>query len=277
MRALRIAHLTDIHVTDGRGAPEGLARTLRQVQALPDRPDFILTGGDQVMDVFRESEEAFRTQWSVFHSLMRDELELPIEHCIGNHDVWGWGEREGKRRAMEQLGLSHAYRSFDRNGWHLVVLDSTHPFGDGYTAKLDEPQYEWLEADLASTALPVLIVSHIPILSAAAFLDGEHVKEDGDWHVPGAWMHVDVKRLKALFGRHPRVKACLSGHLHLVDRVDYNGVSYYCNGAVCGAWWNGCYQECAPGYALVDLYDDGKVECRYHPTQGLEPNLTSTD
>jgi hypothetical protein len=76
-------------------------------------------------------------------------------------------------------------------------------------------------------------------------------------------MHVDARKLKDMFLEHSNVKACLSGHIHLVDRVDYLGVSYYCNGAVSGAWWDGDYQECAPGYALVDLYDDGSVENVY--------------
>ncbi|MGQ9650788.1 MAG: hypothetical protein ACUVXJ_11815 [Phycisphaerae bacterium] len=59
------------------------------------------------------------------------------------------------------------------------------------------------------------------------------------------------------------MKVCLSGHVHLIDRVDYLGVSYLCNGAVCGGWWEGPYQECDAGYALVDLYDDGSFEKRY--------------
>jgi 3',5'-cyclic AMP phosphodiesterase CpdA len=265
-----MAHLTDIHVTPDRSAAEGLAHTLRHLNSQSDRPDFIMLGGDQVMDVFRESEETFETQWKLYHSVMRSENDLPIEPCIGNHDVWGWGEREGKRRAMEQLVMDSRYRSFDRAGWHIVVLDSTHQSGEGYTAKLDDEQFEWLEADLAATAAPVLVVSHIPILSAAAFLDGDNVKEDGDWHVPGAWMHVDVQRIKALFGRHPQVKVCLSGHLHLVERVDYNGVAYFCNGAVCGGWWQGDYQECRNGYALVDLNHDGTFACEYVCT-GWEP------
>jgi 3',5'-cyclic-AMP phosphodiesterase len=63
--------------------------------------------------------------------------------------------------------------------------------------------------------------------------------------------------------KHPNVKLCLSGHTHLVDRLDYTGVSYFCNGAVSGAWWKGAWQGCEPGYALVNLYDDGSFEREY--------------
>jgi hypothetical protein len=67
-----------------------------------------------------------------------------------------------------------------------------------------------------------------------------------------------------LFKQHTNVKACISGHIHLVDRVDYLGVTYMCGGAVCGAWWKGSrFNECDPGYSLIDLYDDGSVERQY--------------
>jgi hypothetical protein len=60
------------------------------------------------------------------------------------------------------------------------------------------------------------------------------------------------------------VKVCLSGHIHLVDRVDYLGVSYLCNGAVSGAWWKGPNQEFGNGYAIVDLFPDGAFTSTYH-------------
>ena len=52
--------------------------------------------------------------------------------------------------------------------------------------------------------------------------------------------------------------------MHLLDRVDYNGVAYLCNGAVSGNWWTSdTYQQTKAGYALIDLYDDGTVERTY--------------
>lgn len=80
---------------------------------------------------------------------------------------------------------------------------------------------------------------------------------------PGSRLHIDARRIKDLFVRHPNVRLCLSGHLHLVDRVEYLGVTYLCNGAVSGAWWKGNHQECEPGYALIDLHNDGSFEHRY--------------
>lgn len=251
-----------------------MAETLRQVNELKDRPDLILTGGDQIMNAFGAEADRVKTQWDLYQKVMKAENSLPIEHCIGNHDVWGFvkregadAAREGKKWAMEALGLTTPYRSFERKGWKIIVLDSTFPHEGGYKAKLDEEQFDWLSAELANTPkkTPVLVLSHIPIICFCAVFDGDN-EESGDWKVPGAWMHIDARRIKDLFGRHNNVKAAISGHIHLVDRVDYNGVSYFCNGAVCGGWWGGSYQECAPGYALVDLYQDGSFACQYVQT-----------
>jgi len=273
-RTVRIAHLTDIHVQPELRAGEGMAHCLAQVHALPDRPDAIFLGGDLVMDAMGADWTRTKSQWDVWSRVLRENCKIRVEACIGNHDVWGWNRPRsgasgneplyGKKAAQEQLGLAERFRSFDLGGWHVVVLDSTFPKGDGYTARLDDAQREWLAGDLKATPpeRPVLVLSHIPILCGCAFLDGNNEKS-GDWVVPGAWMHTDARAIKDLFHQHRNVRVCLSGHIHLRDRLEYNGVTYLCNGAVCGGWWKGDYQETKPGFALVDLYDDGSFDCEY--------------
>ncbi len=274
-RSLRLAHLTDVHVQPEKRAPEGLAACLRHAQGLADPPQLILNGGDCILDCFTTDAERARTQWEVWQRVLAAECHLPVIHCLGNHDIWGWDkasarttgdeERFGKRWALEEFGVERHYRSFDRDGWHFIVLDSTSSDGGNYYfARLDDEQFAWLEEDLArlAGARPVVVLSHIPILSAASFFDGENEKP-GDWVVPRAWMHIDARRIKDLFLKHPNVRLCLSGHLHLVDRVEYCGVTYICDGAVCAGWWDGPYQECWPGYGVVDLYEDGSFSHEY--------------
>lgn len=274
-RILRVAHMTDLHVQPERGGDQGLAAALHHVQSLEDRPDLILTGGDTVMDSFGQDNARTTLQWNLFKSVMRQECSLPVRCCIGNHDAWGWNREHsgttgneplwGKKRAEQELGLPNRYYSFDQAGWHFVVLDSTYPDGNGgYIAKLDDEQLDWLRSDLASTSKnrPVLLVSHQPIFSAAPFFNSKG-GPDGNWTLNRATMNVDARSLWELFKQHPNVKLALSGHLHLVDRVDYCGVTYLCNGAVCGAWWKGDHRECDEGYGLVDLYDDGSFDQQY--------------
>lgn len=270
-RALRIAHLTDVHVQPIVGAAKGFTRCLHHVQNLPDKPDLILNGGDAIMEAHGRGADSVRRQWKLYNEVLHSENSLPVLNCIGNHDIWCRQETKesfvgGKQWAMDELQLPRRYYSLDRNGWHIIVLDSVQPKADGswYTAHVDEEQYDWLETDLNATPAetPILIVSHVPILAACVFFDGKRFEND-HWSVPARWMHSDTVRLTSLFHRHPNVKAALSGHIHLTDRVDYGGVSYYCNGAVSGAWWFGNYHHTAAGYAVVDLYDDGSVENRY--------------
>ncbi len=274
-RVLRIAHITDIHVQPELSAALGMEACLNHVQAQKDKPDIIFTGGDLIMDASGADKARVKKLWDTFGQVLRANLELPIRHCIGNHDVWGTSEREkykseplfGKRWAQQELELETPYYGFDQAGWHFIVLDSAYPFPvSGYTARLDEGQFEWLQDDLGKVppSTPIMVLSHIPIISACAYFDGDN-EISGDWAVPGMWMHIDARRIKNLFAKHPNVKLCISGHIHLLDRVSYNGVTYCCNGAACAGWWKGDYQECTFGYAIIDLYDDGSFENAYIP------------
>lgn len=274
-RSIRIAHLTDIHVQPERKADEGLIACLRHVQSHADKPELILTGGDSVMDSFEADDARTRLQWDLWHRYFKSECSLPIKSAIGNHDIWGWNKKRskttgdeanhGKKRAIEMLRLDQRYYSFDRAGWRFLVLDSTQPHGEhGYRAFLDEEQFDWLASELQSTneRTPVAVLSHIPIISASAILWSKKDSR-GDFTISGSLVHQDGIKIKDLFAKHKNVKLCLSGHLHHQDRVDYNGVTYLCNGAVSGNWWKGRHKDCDEGYAIIDLFDDGAFEHQY--------------
>ena len=271
-RVLRLAHLTDIHLLSSLNAPAGFTAALRHVHAQKDRPDLIVTGGDHIMDSLEKNDADTSEQWSLYHEIMQRECPTPVKSCIGNHDIWGWDQQKsqttgdeplwGKKRAVHELRLPHRYYSFDQAGWHFVILDSTYQVdGSNFVAKLDDEQFGWLGRDLKNNPRPTCIVSHEPILSASVFLWAEIRR--GQRQISASMMHTDAVQLKDLFKQHPQVKLCLSGHLHLVDRVDYTDVTYLCNGAVCGAWWHGDNKDCDEGYALVDLYADGSVSHQY--------------
>ena len=75
-------------------------------------------------------------------------------------------------------------------------------------------------------------------------------------------MQRDVGPLLELL-RPYNVRLALSGHIHLVDRVDYRGISFLCNGSVCGNWWQGPHQGTPEGYAVIDAWGDGSFQSRY--------------
>lgn len=280
-RVLSLAHLTDIHVQPERRAGEGMIACLKHVHSAKTlagkSPELILTGGDSIMDSFEANDVRTRLQWTIWRSVLKSDCSIPVRSCIGNHDIWGWNKAKslttgaepgyGKKRAVEMLELSERYYAFSEGGWRFIVLDSTQPDGpEGYRAFLDEAQLDWLERELRDAAAhpktPICILSHIPIMAATALIWADQDKR-GDYTVTGDLIHQDARTLINLFSRHSNVKLCLSGHLHHVDRVDYNGVTYLCNGAVSGNWWKGRHKHCDEGYALIDLYDDGSFESRY--------------
>ena len=272
-RVIRFAHFTDIHMEPKRNAPQGLAAALKHMQSLDDRPEFLITGGDHVMDSMDANASWAQTQYNTVKQVLEEYCHIPIYYCIGNHDVWGWGKESsqttgdepywGKAKPVHEFQMPNRYYSFSKDAWHFVILDSVMPEGQHYAGGLDDEQFQWLRNELAQNQDKfVVIVSHIPILSAAALLDGENEK-DGQWKLPRQWIHMDARKIKDLFNEYPNVKLCVSGHLHLGERLEYNHVTYICDGAVCGAWWGGDHMECDEGYGVFDLYDDGTFAHQY--------------
>jgi len=275
---LRFAHLSDIHVKEGIIPESGMAKALQSVNSLKDSPSFIINGGDSIMDSLEANKEETQLQWDIFKRILNENNKLPIHHCIGNHDIWGWFSKVpgidneplyGKNWVVETLQMPKRYYKFQSGKWHFVVLDSTqlNPLG-GYIAKIDDEQFVWLKETL--NAIPkdnhICIVSHIPILSICAGLFFEKNEPNGDRLLKRNLMHTDFIQLKELFIQHPNVRLGISGHIHLQDEIEYLGVKYYNNGAVSGKWWKGNFQEFAPAYAIMELFDDGtsrRIMCEY--------------
>jgi Icc protein len=268
-KAIRFAHLTDIHVKPGLIPETGMAKAFQHVQQLKPGVNFIINGGDSIMDALEADKQKTQIQWDLFKNILQKENSLPVYHCIGNHDVWGWFIKEGKPDndrlygkvwAVETLEMKNRYYSFTKDRWHFIVLDSTqlNPAG-GYIGKLDESQLEWLQQELAVVAPStfICIISHIPILSVCSGLFFDKTETNGDLLVKRNLMHTDFLVLKKIFATYANIKVCISGHIHLQDEVNYLGIKYYCNGAVSGGWWKGPFQEFAPAYAVMELSDDG--------------------
>jgi 3',5'-cyclic AMP phosphodiesterase CpdA len=269
-KTIRFAHLTDIHVKPGLIEETGMAKALQHAHQLKPGVEFIINGGDAIMDALDADKATTETQFSLFKNILKKENTLPIYHTIGNHDVWGWFMKEnrpdndrlyGKVWVVETFEMKNRYYSFSKGNWHFIVLDSTqlNPAG-GYIAKLDETQLEWLKQELAGIPADkfICIVSHIPILSICAGLFFEKTEANGDLLIKRNLMHTDFLSLRKIFAAYPNIRVCISGHIHLQDEIEYLGIKYYCNGAVSGNWWKGSFQEFTPAYAVMELYDDGR-------------------
>jgi 3',5'-cyclic AMP phosphodiesterase CpdA len=261
-RVLRIAHITDVHIRPDENAPARFRKCLEEIKK--HRVDFFLNGGDSIFaaDYNDITRERVNELWKLWHDCKQTINEFEMHSCLGNHDMW-WAASDkedtmyGKNYVVKQLGIPHRYYSFNKKNWHFVVLDSNNK----NAGSLDEEQRMWLEKDLEnlSPQTPVICLSHYPILAVCT-------------HVVGG-NHTDSSYITDLFYKHRDKKInCLSGHIHLRDDADYNGVKYFCNGSMSGFWWGEgdkesagkyFYKQTPPGYAILDLFDDGYVKNEY--------------
>jgi len=275
-KPLRVAHITDIHVRQDTISQAGMSQALNHLQRKAGKIDFIINGGDAIMDALDADRDKTKTQFGIFKNILQQDNSLPIYHCIGNHDVWGWFIKEnkpeqdrlyGKVWVVEEFNMPRRFYSFSRDRWHFIVLDSTqlNPAG-GYIARLDPEQLDWLQQELKQVPPDkyICLVSHIPILSICAGLFFDKTEGNGDLKIQRNLMHTDFLSLKKIFLQYPNIRTCISGHIHLQDELDYLGIKYYCNGAVSGNWWKGSFQEFAPAYAVLEFYDDGTTRRTMH-------------
>ncbi len=263
-KVLTIAHITDVHIRPEHNAPNRFRKCLSEIKK--HRVDFFLNGGDTIYAADYKDIKRNRVvvQWNIWNELRSEISEFDIYSCLGNHDMW-WAapdksdEMYGKDYVVKQLKIPNRYYSFDKKGWHFIVLDSNNEDA----GSLDNEQRLWLERDLEKleNGSNVLIMSHYPILGVSTILDGGN--------------HTDSEYITSLFYKHSDKKiSCLSGHVHLLDKATYNNVDYYCNGALSGYWWEEgddksvgkyWYKETPPGYAIIKLFDNGAVENVYYP------------
>ncbi len=181
------AHLPTMHDADLR-----INTFMDEMKAT--NPDFIIELGD-----FAEaSDTAYYKIWNTFQG---DKY-----HVIGNHEMDGGHSRE---QPLEVRKMKSAYYSFDKRGFHFVVLDGNDqkdPTIKGYKQYIGTPQMEWLKVDLSKTEYPVVIFSHQGLVSYHG-IEEEYGIENGE-------------QVRKIIGDHNsmnptrRVIACFNGHTH---------------------------------------------------------------
>lgn len=262
---LRIAHITDVHLHSIDNVPNRFKNCIEEIKT--HKIDFVLNGGDSIMaaDYSHITRESVNDQWKTWHNSISELSGYEIYSCLGNHDMW-WAAPDktdpmyGKDYVVKQLGIPNRYYGLSKMGWHFIVLDSNNK----NAGSIDKEQWEWLENELNSlpSGTPVIMMSHYPILSATTI-------------VGGGGNHTDAAELAKLFYKHKDKKInSISGHMHMLDRTTYNNVDFYCNGSLSGFWWGEgdensaqkyWYLRTPPGYAILDLYNDGSMENSYCP------------
>jgi Icc protein len=234
------AFLTDIHLQPERGAEAGFQWAIKEVNKR--NPDFVITGGDLVMDALDQTYGRSDSLYNLYLKLS-GKLKMPVHNAVGNHEIYGWQRNEehveqhpeyGKKMFEKRLGPR--YYSFDHGGWHFMVLDDIFLSEPGvYTGKLDDEQLSWISEDLKQVdkSTPIAITVHIPMITSLTQLTRGSLAPNPEGLVMSN--SGDVLRLFTEYN----LRLVLQGHLHyLEDIFVQNEVHFITGGAICGRWWN---------------------------------------
>jgi 3',5'-cyclic AMP phosphodiesterase CpdA len=259
----RFVHLTDIHVQPELGAERGFRKCIAHVNELRPRPDFVVTGGDLVMDCLKVDKSRIASLWRMYDDCCRD-FDMPVYNTIGNHDIVGWADDSpvapsdfdyGKKLFADRAGQGRTYSSFDFGRWHFVLLDSIgqKPGSRDYFPMIDDEQIAWLKDDLSTVGAgkPIVFVTHVPFYTAYMQM------ALGPNSLPGEKSMVsNAYTLRKDLLKHD-LRLVLQGHVHVRERIDYGKISYIQSGAVSGQWWKGpTLGEHPEGYSVIDVAGD---------------------
>ncbi|MBN2010535.1 metallophosphoesterase [candidate division KSB1 bacterium] len=257
--SFRFVFMTDIHVQPELKADEGFKQAIAKVNEL--LPDFVITGGDLIMDALGQSFERSTMLYDMYNEICND-FTMPVYNTIGNHEVFGLYEKSsispdhpeyGKEMYKQRIGHGKTYYSFDHNGWHFIVLDAIGFTPERkYIGEIDSSQIVWLKDDLSKTdnATPIVVSTHIPFISV-----GEQMLKGGAAAFSPAAIIANSNDIIALFHEH-NLKLVLQGHLHIVEDIHIAGVHYITGGAVSGKWWEGARDGFPEGFVVIDVNGD---------------------
>ncbi len=242
--SLRIGLVTDLHYADKqsrgtrhyRETPNKLKRAAQQFEQ--DKPAFIVELGDLIdaADSVDAEKNYLQTINREFSSICKDR-----HYVLGNHCV----DTLTKEEFLGGVEQTASYYSFDRGGFHFVVLDACFR-GDGkpYGRKnfqwtdtnLPERELEWLQDDLEAHRNPAIVFVHQRL--------------DVSNHY-GVRNNKAVRKILEASGN---VLAVFQGHSHRNDLKKIGGIPY----CTLVAMVEGSGME-NNGYSIMDLEQDGTI------------------
>jgi len=136
-----------------------LMEAIARINALPDRPDFVLHTGDL-------THLAGADEFDTLDQLLKSVKTQQIFYVPGEHDVTG----DNGKLYLERFGkdtTGQGWQSFDHKGVHFIGLVNVVDIQQNGLGSLGKDQLAWLEADLKSRSneTPIVVFAHIPLWS----------------------------------------------------------------------------------------------------------------
>lgn len=190
-----------------------------------EKPDFIIELGD-----FGTPDPKYAKYFDIWNSFPGEKY-----HVIGNHEMDGGTSRE---KALEYRNMKTGYYSFDKNGFHFIVLDGNdkkNPEVKGYQQYIGTEQLKWLRTELEKSKNPVVIFSH----QGLSFYKGAD-------EVYGIENYREIQEILENHNHlNPETKviACFNGHTHYDFAETINGIWYVTITSMSYHWLGDNYQH----------------------------------
>jgi predicted phosphodiesterase len=242
--SLRVGLITDLHHADKPAAGtrhyrETLGKLAEAAtQFEKDNPKFLVELGDLIdaADSVETEQRYLKTINREFSAISKDR-----HYVLGNHCV----DTLTKDEFLGGVEQKRSYYSFDRGGFHFVILDACfrndgQPYGRKNSkwndANIPAAELEWLQADLQSTRKKTVVFAH------------QRLDVSNDHGVKNC---PDVRQL---FEESGKVLAVFQGHSHQNDLKDIGGI-HYCT-LVAMVEGSGAENN---GYSLLQVAPDGTI------------------
>jgi 3',5'-cyclic AMP phosphodiesterase CpdA len=221
------AFMTDIHIEYSPKTLQSFDRTISTLNSL--KPDFIITGGDNVKDARQQRESYADSLYNLYTSLVK-RFKMPVHTGIGNHEFFGMNNPKiltsnpvyGQKMYESKIGTT--YYSFEHKGWKFLMINDVKNTDSGkkYIGFIDDEQMQWLKDELAATdhSTPIVVCAHIPFISSMKKF--EFGSLSGTPENDGV---ANSKEFFSLFEKH-NLKLILQGHFHFFEVLYANNIYY---------------------------------------------------
>ena len=241
---LRVGLITDLHYADkGPAGTRYYRETLARLEEAAkqfeqDKPAFVVELGDLIdaADSVDVEQSYLKTINREFSAICKDR-----HYVLGNHCV----DTLKKEEFLGGVEQEKSYYSFDRGGFHFVVLDSCfrsdgEPYGrknfQWTDANIPAAELEWLEGDLKASDKPVMVFAH----QRLDVSNSHGVKNNAD--------------VRTIFESSRKVLAVFQGHSHQNDLKEIDGI-HYCT-LVAMVEGSGAENN---GYSVMEIEPNGTI------------------
>jgi 3',5'-cyclic AMP phosphodiesterase CpdA len=201
--------ISDSHLGFARAPNKDVAATLKQtvdrINALPQRPAFVLHTGD--LTHLAKPEE-----FDAVAELLKEAKTGKVLYVPGEHDFDG----EGNKEYLTRYGMGtkgRGWYSLDYQGVHFIglvnVANAKSGSGDSGLGVIGEDQLAWLEKDVAALtdSTPIVVFAHVPLWAV---------------YEKWGWGTRDAERALRILKRFGSLTV-LNGHIHQVlQKVEGN-------------------------------------------------------